>query len=217
MNPRIILFLGSHGWGFTNEGDRENALSAIIQIEKRTKKIPANKKILFVECGGWAYNIKTGELILSKDKDKGREIFEKVVGYYNTAIEVFKKGGDVIYPDWATILLKYGVDNGYQTILEKPVFDIIWRFAIELFYDKNECEDKIQTDRDEIFVDQLMESIEKNPDKVIIVVRGKKHVKWLPDILDRRKITYEIINYPDFVNILDLFIYKLNKKLHRVK
>ena len=119
MEPKVILFSGSHGREPYNVGNIENAKSAIIQINKRTKKIPNKDKILVVECGGWRSDQETAELMLSKDKRGGKEISDEVYSYYKNLIRVFKKGGDVKSPDWATILLKFGVDNGYISVLEE--------------------------------------------------------------------------------------------------
>jgi len=209
MEPKAILFLGSHGRGPYNVGNIENVESAIIQIEKRTKRIPNKNKILVVEIGGWRSGRETGELMLSKDMKKGKEIFDEVVAYYKNSIRVFKDGGDVVSHDWATMLLKFGVDNGYITVLEEINFEHPWRLFIEF-----EDENKVQTDRDEIFVNQLIKLMKKHPNKTLIVVRGKKHAKWMPDILKRNNITYEIIFYPEQTSVVDRWLYKLSKTLN---
>ena len=67
----------------------------------------------------------------------------------------------------------------------------------------------MQTDRDEIFVNQLIELIKEYPNKTLIVARGKKHAKWMPDILKRNNITYEMIFYPEQASVIDRWLYKL--------
>jgi hypothetical protein len=188
-NPKIFLFLGSHGTTEDIAGIT-GARSAIIKIKEMTKNIPNKNKILVVECGGWERNPKVGFLCISKDKEKGRLIFNRVINYYKDLIKKFEIGENIEHYDWASLLLKFGVESGYTTILEEPNFNISWKYFIE-FGD----EDRFQSKRDEIFVNQLIDLKKKYPSKTLVVVRGKKHDRWMPGILNKNNIPFDIIYY----------------------
>lgn len=210
MESKVILFLGSHGRGIYNAGDIENAESAIIRIEERTKKIPNEDKILVIECGGRRPD--PGELF-TLSKEEVEKSCDEVKTYYKNSIIAFKEGRDVIRHGWATTLLKFGVDNGYySTELEEPNFDLVWEFGINCRFDKYE---DLQINRDEVFVNQLIGLMKEHPNKILIVVRGKQHEKWMPDILKRNDIPYEIVSYPERAGFVDRWSYKLSKSFNR--
>jgi len=190
MSSNVMLFLGSHGSGLRNEGNIENAEAAIVSIKKVTKDIPNKDKILVIEMGGWQHGRESAELYFTRDKEKGKSIFKDVVTYYKNSLTLIKRGENVQNPDWATILMKFGVDNGLLVELEDAKLEFPWRLFIEF-----DNEDDVQIDRDKNFVQQLMELMKDHPNKTIITVRGKKHEKWLPAILKTNNIPHQVFYY----------------------
>jgi len=202
MNSDVLLFFGSHGKGPHNVGNIENAEAAIVSIKKTTKTLLNKDIILVIEMTGWQHCRETVELMMSRDKEKARSIFINTVNYYKDALTIIKRGGNVENPDWATILMKFGIDNGYLVELEDAKLEFPWRLLIEF-----ENEDEVQKDRDENFVKQIIELKKNHPNKTIITARGSKHKKWIPEILTKNNLSYKMFDYKNSPNVFERLKY----------
>jgi len=197
MNPKVILFFGQHGGlpSRTENGDivpadeDRDIIVTMKKIRKETKKIPSINKVLVAECV--YFNMKRFYRETKWGKNDAKKIFDDLVKQYNIKRKKLLRGKnlDKSEYDFPSILLQFAKNEGYfDFILENPYFEITWRYM-----DEPQNQDAIQTERDELLVNQLHELILKYPDKTLIVVRGINHIRWMPNILERKGIPFKIV------------------------
>ena len=100
-------------------------------------------------------------------------------GFADVVISSFEKNSNI----------KAYVYKGSETVLGKPFINTVINdmdktgyFGISFAVEKFERPG-------------ILNLIINNPDKIIIVVRGKKHDEWLPSILEKNSISPEIFYY----------------------
>lgn len=197
MKSRVILFLGRHGGppSRTENGnivpidEEKDIILTVKKIRKNTKKIPNISKILVAECRYFDFGRYYRET--KWDKDDAKIIFDDLVKQYEIKRKKLLRCEDLDKSeyDFPSILLQFAKNEGYfDFMLENPHFEITWRYI-----DEPQNQDAIQTERDELLVNQLQELILKYPEKTLIVVRGINHIRWMPGMLERKGIPFKIV------------------------
>jgi hypothetical protein len=196
--PKIYLFLGGHGKPYNNPdaaiaSEDKDLIAATKKIQKQTKWIAGKRKIMVVECTylDMRKNCYDSDLNLSEEKVKKN--YDDMNIFFPSIREKIISREKIQDHEWnfATILMKFAKNKGYYDfVFEKPNFDILWRYLSEI-----ENMEEIQNQRDRLLVSQLRELIERNPDKILIVMRGSMHEKCLPLLLTEGGLAYKLFHY----------------------
>jgi len=222
MNPEnnnapVHLFFGGHD-------SEEDYLIALIEIDKICKKNQNTNKILILEHAG--LDLSTNEKVNQLVELKYKANITALKTIFNELNENSKKTISDVNSDYYkyTItfedgpqkkLLEYVRKKRIKLDIEQPEFKNAYDF-IDVNSDKEEH--RIQFNRDEVFTKQIQNIKQTNPSSIILVIRGRKHIQWLPRILFKKEIPFRYILLKENLNLLDkitvkLILRNLNKKI----
>lgn len=218
MHP-LYFFLGEHE-------TKENYISALIEINKLFRRYPNDKKILIAEQF-WPPIVdrrnfeESEEFMHMRHSNNYAGLREKFNEYLRKRQEIITILNEL--PDGRTLsisasgmlneIYRFVYINKIEYDLELSDFEIGYKFIPPL---KIPFEN-IQIERDLKFVDYLMNKQRANPDAIIATIRGRKHEKWLPYVLNPRNVKYTFSYYKDTPNPIEHLAYKISSIIRTPK